>query len=251
MEDIASIHWDEEECVSVALDGVRFQSPASCASGQGQRRIPWADLSGPGRCGPGQTSMIPPVPEFGPPCATEPSSWTPPQPSALRHTPGGARAPVSASARVNPFSSFGFMTLTVPACDYKANPSDPVDVAVARHLQALCPEATMAFSLRRLAPSRYEIDGRVVSLHWSASSELYVLEDALNVAEDKGDPGTPLALYLSDMASIAMRLRQPFKPRTLTFVGQDNIHGEDRFTSMQLACRQARLREEAADACRF
>jgi hypothetical protein len=92
----------------------------------------------------------------------------------------------------------------------------------------------------------------VVSLYWGDNSDLFVHEDALKLAaEEEGGGDTPLAVYLSDMASIAMRVRRPLKQRTLTFVGQDNVVGEDRFASMQIACKQARLREEAAEAYPF
>lgn len=255
MEDFVSMQWDEEECVTVAFDGVWRQASAASPRCQEERSIPWASslvaepgalsVTGPGSCG----------------------SWASPQRShsaSLRGRVPAAGAPVSqaslrvrgavsASARVNPLSSFGFMTLAVPACDYKIqDPSDPIDQQMARELQSLEPEATSAFTLRRLAPSRYEIDSRVVSLHWGDNSDLFVHEDALKLtAEEEGGGDTPLALYLSDMASIAMRVRRPLKQRTLTFVGQDNVVGEDRFASMQIACKQARLREEAAEAYPF
>merc|ERR1719401_2978603 len=109
------------------------------------------------------------------------------------------------------------MTLTVPACDYKADASDPVDCEVARQLLALePPEAAMKFKLRRLAHRRYEIDGRIVSGH-SAGGGGGDME--LLVCEDTGST-TPLPEYLREIASIAVRVRGAI--RTLTFVGQEN-----------------------------
>lgn len=165
------------------------------------------------------------------------------------------RAAVSASSSVNPLSSFGFMTLTVPACDYKGDASDAMDMEVYRHLARLPREAAMAFPLRRLATGRYEIDGRIVTLRWDMHAhgkELFAQEDeapGLAGIAAIATEAVPLMQYLNEISSIAVRVRQPLRPRTLTFVGQENRGTEDRFHSMQVACKQAYLREQAAGAC--
>eukprot|EP00931_Biecheleriopsis_adriatica_P102366 TRINITY_DN77347_c0_g1_i1.p1 TRINITY_DN77347_c0_g1~~TRINITY_DN77347_c0_g1_i1.p1 ORF type:complete len:810 (-),score=155.28 TRINITY_DN77347_c0_g1_i1:80-2509(-) len=161
-------------------------------------------------------------------------------------------------------SPFGIGTAPVPAASYVADLGDQIDHMFGTALRVLEPGAASKLMLRRIAPARYEIDGRKVTLRWSEqpSVGLVVTEDEVSGSE------MPLTAYLSQAGNVAASLsgqkadmpkisRVP-KERRLTFAdgGQAEKHlaahidklGNERCESMRLAVEQARLREEAADA---
>jgi len=156
----------------------------------------------------------------------------------------------------------------IPASAYKADSSDPVDMMLAVGLSSLDRATASKLTIKRLGMGKYEIDGRKVSLRWTeqgGSPALLVLEDeVMNSAESE----TPLIAYLSQAANVAASLsgqradmpkiaRIP-KEQRLTFAdhkgegskGTLNIAdvGNERCESMRIACEQARLREQAAEA---
>mmetsp|Transcript_84784 Transcript_84784/g.197166 ORF Transcript_84784/g.197166 Transcript_84784/m.197166 type:complete len:299 (+) Transcript_84784:64-960(+) len=158
------------------------------------------------------------------------------------------------SASVNPLSRFGFITAMFPADKYLPDTHDEVDVELARTLICLDRPAASSLQLRRLAPQRYEIDGTFVSIRWGKMG-LVVREDAIaemagtlaHVGDDPARPDDiPLLEYLQQTASIAQRITRE-EHRTLTF--PDACAG-DRFQSMEIACKQAKLREQNAEALR-
>mmetsp|Transcript_43147 Transcript_43147/g.119340 ORF Transcript_43147/g.119340 Transcript_43147/m.119340 type:complete len:319 (+) Transcript_43147:55-1011(+) len=161
------------------------------------------------------------------------------QGSSASQSPARGQSPVPS---INPVT--GFITLAVSACNYKAEPSDPMDVQMSLQLRALEPDAAEALMLRRLAPGIYEIDGTYVTLRSSADGgrDLFVSENGVF---------TPLAAYLAHAANIAMQIRPP-APRTLTFntlkaAKLVEADSDDRFESMQVACLQAEVRERTAE----
>merc|ERR1711971_203296 len=57
-----------------------------------------------------------------------------------------------------------------------------------------------------------------------------------------------LSEYLMHMGQLAVAIKRPAEGRALTFPDDRGI--EDRCESMRIACEQAKLREQVADACR-
>lgn len=218
---ITMLPWDEVDEDLENIPVMNWPYMSSCAveedSAAGKVPIPWADI-------------------HGPPQRRTLTLGTAPAPRRHHREP---------SPSVNPFSSFGFITLSVSADRYVADANDPMDVEVARHLRLLDKEAVSALVLRRLAPGKYEIDGRPISLHWGGSwnAEVFVREGE---SDGQNTTDSPLYQYLFETASIAARIKQPMAPRTLTFVDQEDVNVNDRYESMQIACKQAQLREEAA-----
>eukprot|EP00913_Durusdinium_trenchii_P012136 g11398.t2 len=155
----------------------------------------------------------------------------------------------------------GFSTTPVPAASYIVDIADPVDQMLGSALRTLDAAAASKLMLRRLAPGRYEIDGRKVSVRWSEQGGLMVIED-----EVRGSP-MPLPAYLGQAGNVVASLtghradmpkitRVP-KSQRLTFddakaeknlAAQIEKLGSERCESMRLAVEQARLREEAAEA---
>jgi len=155
----------------------------------------------------------------------------------------------------------------VPASNYVADPCDPIDLMLSVGLSSLDRVTSTKLMLRRLAMGKYEIDGRRVSLCWTdqgGNPGLLVCED--EVADAAGSE-MPLLAYLSQAANVAASLsggradmpkisRVP-KEQRLTFaegegeaastLDVDRI-GNDRCESMRIACEQAKLREQAAEA---
>lgn len=168
---------------------------------------------------------------------------------AVSSTPGArSRSP---AASVNPCSRFGFITVTFPADKYPPDPYDPMDVELGLALASLDSEFASALMLRRLKSGRYEIEGRIVGVRWAGgdratSSGLLAREEGPD-GEDLGSEEVPLQEYLEQTASIAARIRHPAQERTLTF---PDARADDRFQSMEIACKQAQMREQAAEACR-
>jgi len=241
----------DDEMVSVAhcdeladsLDGDGFpimaQPRAAYATYRVQSAIPWADLSGPRKLA-ASTSMT----------SRSTEGSVPPQLLRSRASEVVKKCTSrSVSPSINPYSKFGFITVTVPARSYMADPSDVMDVEFARHLLALEREAAAALELRRLAHGRYEVQGRHISVRWGPGnhgSELLACEDELEgmLASADGDGEQPLGEYLRHLGDIAASIRRPAERRILTFV-HDGAIG-DRFDAMKIACEQARLRERAA-----
>eukprot|EP00420_Gonyaulax_spinifera_P037403 CAMPEP_0197884834 /NCGR_PEP_ID=MMETSP1439-20131203/11152_1 /TAXON_ID=66791 /ORGANISM="Gonyaulax spinifera, Strain CCMP409" /LENGTH=214 /DNA_ID=CAMNT_0043504577 /DNA_START=9 /DNA_END=650 /DNA_ORIENTATION=- len=154
-----------------------------------------------------------------------------------------------------------------PAGSYVADPSDPIDLMLTVGLASLDRGTSSKLTLRRLTMGKYEIDGRRVSLRWTdqgGNPGLMVCED--EVTDSKGSE-MPLLAYLSQAAHVAASLsgqradmpkiaRIP-KEQRLTFAedaGESNSTldveriGNERCESMRIACEQARLREQAAEA---
>jgi len=155
---------------------------------------------------------------------------------------------------------------------YVADRTDTLDTEMARALASLGSEAASTLSLRRLATGRYEIDGderilcsrnqnystltssygRFVTLRRNVNGSVFARESTLGSdvppqGAGQEDSETPLPELLWQLASIAERLQSP--RRTLTFP-EAHACGGDRFRSMELACKQAQLRAQAADEWR-
>merc|ERR1712072_429400 len=105
-------------------------------------------------------------------------------------------------------SSVSLLTgpLPVPAFKYKADNSDMVDMAMSWTLCKLDASSSSSLWLRRLAQSKYEIDGRRVSVNWrnQRRTDLLVREDDVPMAEQ-----VPLLDYLRQAASVARSLAAP------------------------------------------
>lgn len=234
-------HGDELEQLDSGCPPVMSPPAAAYATLKTESTIPWADLSGPRK--PSAPSN---VGREGPAA---------PQLLRMRVTDAGKKAnPRSVSPSINPCSKFGFITVTVPAGSYLADPSDVMDVEFARHLLALEREAAAALELRRLAHGRYEVQGRRVNVRWGPDNggcELLACEGELpgGAPNSDGEGELPLGEYLRQMGELAVNIRRPAEKRLLTFV--DDGSAGDRYESMRIACEQARLREQAAaGACR-
>uniref|UniRef100_A0A7S0FWB5 Uncharacterized protein n=1 Tax=Pyrodinium bahamense TaxID=73915 RepID=A0A7S0FWB5_9DINO len=225
-----------------------FASEASPSKQSANCSLPWASLSG-----------LSPPPAKSPRQQESPLQWQSPESALLFR--GISTVPLRRkrpSASVNPLSKFGFITASFPADKYLADPRDPYDVEMARALLLLDKASASALTLRRLAPRRYEIDGTFVNVRWAASGppDLVVREDTAadlgawhpsSGGNDAAAPDdVPLLEYLLQTASIAERMCE-HESRTLTF---PDACTDDRFQSMEIACMQAQLREQAAEACR-
>lgn len=157
---------------------------------------------------------------------------------------------------------------SAPASHYQADAADPLDLMLAAGLATLDRASASKLMLRRLGGGRYEIDGRRVTLRWGdcgGAPGLVACED-----EVKDQDPMPLTAYLSQAANVAASLcgqradmpkiaRIP-KEQRLTFAdkgAKDSIGtaalklddvGNERCESMRIACEQAMLREQAAEA---
>lgn len=159
----------------------------------------------------------------------------------------------------------GFNTAPAPAASYIVDLADPIDQMLGNALRSLDAAAASKLMLRRLAPGRYEIDGRKVTVRWSEQgSGLVAIED--EVLDPRGS-AMPLRAYLGQAGNVVASLsgqradmpkiaRVP-KSQRLTFddkqaeknlAAQIEKLGSERCESMRLAVEQARLREEAAEA---
>eukprot|EP00929_Paragymnodinium_shiwhaense_P124338 TRINITY_DN9957_c1_g1_i4.p1 TRINITY_DN9957_c1_g1~~TRINITY_DN9957_c1_g1_i4.p1 ORF type:complete len:1074 (-),score=184.34 TRINITY_DN9957_c1_g1_i4:133-3354(-) len=166
----------------------------------------------------------------------------------------------------------------VRACDYRGDPSDPIDMMIAWCLATVDRDISARLQLRRLpcpvlGQGKYEIDDRKITVMWSGkrdSTELLVREDEVAERADM-----PFLAYLTQTANVVASLRgnrsgQPLISRIplenrLTFrqargPGQgattaDALQAEDlsmeRVESMRLACEQAQARERAALAYEY
>jgi len=159
----------------------------------------------------------------------------------------------------------GFNTAPAPAASYIVDLADPIDQMLGNALRSLDAAAASKLMLRRLAPGRYEIDGRKVTVRWSEQGAgLVAIED--EVLDPRGS-AMPLRSYLGQAGNVVASLsgqradmpkiaRVP-KSQRLTFddkqaeknlAAQIEKLGSERCESMRLAVEQARLREEAAEA---
>jgi len=149
------------------------------------------------------------------------------------------------------------------ACYYEADPEDTIDTQFSLQLMSLEHMFASSLLVRRLGEGHYELDGRRVRLRWSEQDsrpELLVREEGLGASEGGIEP--TLASYLRQAQDIAASLggRRAGVPavarvpadRRLTFqVAEATVMSDpnpDRIRSMKVACEQARLREEAAEA---
>lgn len=146
---------------------------------------------------------------------------------------------------------------------YTCDPSDSMDRMVMETIVSLGCDVASRLRIRRVESSKYEVDGRRISVRWNSSvSQLVACED--EVGSDVAGRGTTLVSYLRQAADVAASLggRQPGAPliarvpqdMRLTFSssgpGTDSLDSEQlhRKESMRLACEEALLRERAAEA---
>jgi len=159
--------------------------------------------------------------------------------------------------------------LRVPARLYEPDIFDPIDSQLSVQLASLDRTAASQLTLQRIGPGEYDLDGRRVSLRWGASTlrakpELLVQEQGDSDDSDEGEQEIPLATYLREAADVASFLggrnsnvppvtRVPQANR-LTFcdalgpLAPEDRCGDERVQSMKVACKQALLREQAAEA---
>lgn len=175
--------------------------------------------------------------------------YTPPHPMAGAHGANSSGGPV-------------------PATQYVADHSDPIDVMLASAITTLDRAAASKLLLRRIGAGKYEIDGRRVTCRWGDTGGgvqgLLAYEDDV---KDVSASEMPLAAYLGQAANVAASLtghradmpkiaRIPKEQRlTFTDVSKDSTQalklddvGNERCESMRIACEQAFLRERAAEA---
>merc|ERR1711975_28437 len=128
------------------------------------------------------------------------------------------------------------MGLPVPAFKYKADNSDMVDMAMSWALCKLDAASSASLWLRRLAPTKYEIDGRRVTVCWQTPKRR-----TLVACEDDVPDGevVPLLDYLQQAASVATDLRPvPMTPgrKRLTFRDNDEPSGFSEVGSERIRC---------------
>lgn len=136
---------------------------------------------------------------------------------------------------------------------------------LAAGLQAMDRYISSKLIIRRLGPGKYDIDDRRVTIHWTDQGQpagLVVCEDEV---ADSNANAMPLQAYLSQAANVAASLsgqradmpkiaripkeqRLTFADASATETAQIETMGNERCESMRIACEQARLREEAAEA---
>lgn len=197
-----------------------------------------------------------------------------PQRSAGNPTTIGKIQPGYAHEEAVGGSSSALISLSMPGSKYEADASDAIDAQLSLQLAALERGVAARFMVRRLGPGDYEIDGRRVSLRLAASAgglngsgsstEVVVCEcSSARSQEEDGLSETPLPEYLRQVTSVSALLagrtagssaviRVPADQR-LTFASvpgsrEDSDPNGDRMRSMRVACEQARLREQAAEA---
>lgn len=180
--------------------------------------------------------------------ATFGSKLAPTMPEAIVLTVDDARRQYTPLATV--LSTTGSISAAVPADRYKADPSDRMDVEIVRALRYIGVEAASAIMIQRLASGRYEIDRRRIVLQWSGTgcTELFVNEEDVN----NGAGAIPLAAYLRQAATIAQQTVPARRFLTFAVPGFNTSSPAERdshrFESMELACVQARMREETVSA---
>lgn len=135
--------------------------------------------------------------------------------------------------------------LPIPAFKYKGIMGDMVDLGMSWTLRKLDAKSTQALWLRRLAPGKYEIDRRRVTVDWLKDSKSVILA----VQEDDVRTGerTPLLQYLQMAAGVAAAREAHATPTGGSFdmskqqTGSllECDAGSERVMSMLQACREA------------
>jgi len=142
--------------------------------------------------------------------------------------------------------------LPTRACQYLADPNDPIDGEVFRTLGELSPEAFRLFALRRVEAGKYEIEGRKVAVYQSARGLLVHENEVLGASV----ADMPLQAYINLVANVALDLQRLATDNSLTDnpivdAGAPTItncnDGDDRFRAMQIACMQAKIRGQDAE----
>jgi len=165
-----------------------------------------------------------------------------------------AAAPGATSLQA-PLLKKGDQVFGSPACLYQGDPADILDAALVRCVRILDPYAKATLILRRVEPGKYEIDGRLceLCLGGPTGTEIQVREDGCNAE-------LSLPAYLSSAANVAVALSRPpgAQERRPSFTGtnldaagnlqDENIEGHVRTHSMQVACLQAKIREQAQNS---
>jgi len=225
-----------------------------------QNLLPWADLNGNQK-----ESLLSPAKQNGAGSA-EPLSPISREAQLFRQrsrdnsSPSRSLLPFSNGSTGSTFNSLPkpkFLSgIPTKAYAYTPDTTDPIDVELHRSLRDLNQEASVLLALRFVTSGRYEIDGRDVQLYWDgegASRRLMVHEDEV------GGPSIadmPLPAYIDVVANIATDLQRPaVSAPVLTFAqtgayktsDAGRLAGEDRFRAMNIACTQAKLREEEAE----
>mmetsp|Transcript_94465 Transcript_94465/g.148678 ORF Transcript_94465/g.148678 Transcript_94465/m.148678 type:complete len:265 (-) Transcript_94465:14-808(-) len=159
------------------------------------------------------------------------------------------QAPMTTAA---PAASLPGQVFGSPACLYQPDPTDFLDVELLRCLRLLDAYAQATLVLRRLGNGRYEIDGRFCQLRRD-HSQIVVQEEATGMEME-------LHAYINQAAHVAVSLYRPKHQRVqekrLSFNGSgmaetprgmhdDRLLCDDRTNAMQVACIQAKMREQA------
>lgn len=156
----------------------------------------------------------------------------------------------------------------VPASHFAADTSDPIDLMMCSALGALDRDAASKLVLRRIAVGKYEIDGRQISIRWGEVDGMPGLLACEDDVKDSAAAEIPLISYLNQAANVAAslcgqradmpRIARIPKEQRLTFADNNSTDstaalkldslGNERCESMRIACEQALLREQAAEA---
>lgn len=130
----------------------------------------------------------------------------------------------------------------MPACAYSVDDTDRLDVALAQTLRKLDTASAGALWLRRLGPSKYDIDGRRVTINLRTDgTTLGVTEDDIPHAERR-----PLLEYLEQAAAVAISVAASRRRkgvttddgrRTASVLAADEDN--ERLNSMLVACSRA------------
>merc|ERR1719424_977655 len=122
-----------------------------------------------------------------------------------------------------------------------------MDMAMSWTLCRLDATASASLWLRRLAPSRYEIDGRRVTVTWrnQKRTDLVACEEDVPNAD-----AMPLLDYLRQAAGVASSLGSTKAPGAKKGMDAEDLAprgfsdvDSERIRSMMLACRQAGVQE--------
>mmetsp|Transcript_66968 Transcript_66968/g.160413 ORF Transcript_66968/g.160413 Transcript_66968/m.160413 type:complete len:422 (-) Transcript_66968:238-1503(-) len=156
------------------------------------------------------------------------------------------------------------------AIEYEAVPGDEIDQRVEFFSRKLKKEVAGGMSIFRISKGEYEIDGNRVHLEWGSRKrangttgrEIYVTPITESGDDDVPDKARePLAYYLGHAANVGHALRTgggalsqvPDHVRmSFNTPGVDIQNGDstNRYTAMQLAAEQAKMREHMAQEWR-
>jgi len=118
-----------------------------------------------------------------------------------------------------------------------------MDMAMSWALCKLDAASASALWLRRLAPGRYEVDNRRLTVSWRSPkrADLVVSEDDVPT-----DEKIPLLDYLRQAARVALFLAHPPATSNDAVAASASFDGGDeRVQCMLLACREAGMKEFA------